>query len=139
MTVFAVFDVTFVEFLSKHEQVAAIKPPKQLTTKRVKNKKPVPCLRLFQAPLRTYNQYYQEVESVKAVADLSFHYDDIQIPWHNPNETINQVFDAQLITLVRNKKFEVNVSKFKLYLPIIYNIAFKTGTLIVVYESMLKK
>ncbi len=101
---------TVVEFLSKHDQVASVKPPKKLTKKRVKNIKPVPCLRLFQVPLRSIyaNQYSPEGESMRAVADFSFHYGDIEIPWHNPNETINQVQGEQLITLVRNKKFEMN-------------------------------
>ena len=101
---------TVVDFFKKHEQVAGVKPPKQLTKKRVKNRKPVPCLRLFQAPLRSMyaNQYYSEAEPMRAVAEFSFHYDNMQIPWHNSNETINQVQGEELITLVRNKAFEMN-------------------------------
>lgn len=102
-----------IDFLNKHDQVAGINPPKQLTRRRVQNRKPIPCLRLFQAPLRSahLNHYGLAPELMKALVDVSFDYDGIQVPWHNSDETISRVQDEQLITLVRNKPFEINALK----------------------------
>lgn len=100
---------TVVNFLSQHAPVADVKPPKQLTKRRLQNIKPVPHLRLFQAPIRSMyvNQYYPEAETMKALAEVSFVYDGLDVPWHNSNETVHQVQNEQLITLVRQKPFEV--------------------------------
>jgi len=102
-----------VNFFSQHDQVAGVKPPKKLTKRRIQNRKPVPCLRLFQAPIRSmyFNQYGSAPESMKALADVSFDYDGAHIPWQNSNDTINQVQDDHLIILVRNKAFEINALK----------------------------
>ncbi|MCX7118422.1 MAG: SNF2-related protein [Legionellales bacterium] len=102
-----------VDFFSQHDRVASVKPPKKLSKRRIQNRKPVPCLRLFQAPIRSmyFNQYGSAPDAMKALADVSFDYDGTHIPWQNSNETINQVQDDQLITLVRNKPFELNAMK----------------------------
>lgn len=104
---------TVVDFLSNHDSVVGVKPPKQLTKRRLQNLNPMPCLRLFQAPIRSmyFNQYGQTPEPMKALADVSFNYDGIYVPWHNSNEVVNQVQEEQLITLVRNKPFEINAMK----------------------------
>lgn len=101
---------TVVDFLSTHQAVASVKPPKELTTKRMKKTKPTPCVRLFEAPLQSMyvNQYYPGTQSKKALLELSFDYDGIPVSWHNSNETINQVKGEQLITLVRHKSAEIS-------------------------------
>ncbi len=100
---------TVVNFLSQHALTAGVKPPKKLAKKRVRNVKPVPHLHLFQAPIRSMytNQYYQEKEPMKALANVSFDYDGLSISWHNVNETVHRVQDEQLIALVRNKSYEI--------------------------------
>lgn len=101
---------TVVAFLSKHEPVAGVKPPKKLVEKRAKKRKPVACLRLFEVPLRSAyaNAYSSDAAPMKAVADLSFHYEGIDVAWHNSHATIHQVQRDDLITIVRHKTFEMN-------------------------------
>jgi superfamily II DNA or RNA helicase len=115
------------DFLSKNEPVARIKPPKHFTKTITDNIRPVPCLRLFQDNIQT-TQYYQTTTEPKALAELTFDYQGISIPWHISKETIHQVRDDTLITITRNQDDENNAVEMLLdfnLLPIsnFYDIA----------------
>jgi SNF2 family DNA or RNA helicase len=48
---------------------------------------------------------------MKALAEVSFVYDGLSVPWHDSNETIHQVHNEELITLVRQKPLEMKALK----------------------------
>ena len=95
---------TVANFLQNHEQQVSIKAPKQFTRKTLKNEKPVPCLRLFQAELPTH--YYQSANTRKALAELTFEYQGGVVHCHDRKETLHRLEDDTLLSIKRNKPFE---------------------------------
>ena len=104
---------TVLDFFTQHEQISGVAAPKKPAKKHLKSRKPIPCLRLFQTPIRSgYISFYStEAESNKALMDLSFDYEGIIVPWHDSNESIYHIQDEQLLTLQRHQSAELKAMK----------------------------
>ena len=95
--------------LCKHQQKIPIKAP-QVAVKELKKVKPIPCLRLFQTPIKSYNivskKYWEVVSSLQPVAELTFDYNGLIVPFDMSNSALYYTKDDQIYRIQRDEAKE---------------------------------
>ncbi len=96
------------DLLIKHEKTAHIHRPKIFAKTKVERPKPIPCLHLFQAPIQVSGDHNQRqiMQHSKPMAQLTFDYQGIRIPWEDKRDIINHIENDQLTRIIRDRKKE---------------------------------
>jgi superfamily II DNA or RNA helicase len=97
------------DFLKKHEQAAPISRPKIFKQAITEAPEPIPCLHLFKASLlmpASAKNNWQQTLTEQPLADLSFDYQGIRVPWDNKQKIVSEIKDEVLTRIVRNFRAE---------------------------------